>query len=274
MDNTRKASEILLALETKVEQLINMVHAHDLNNRIISNKLNMILEQMKNSSQEKVIQSFLKENPYTISSTDGKMPDLLLASRLNTPQQQVIKVSTDKLPLLEVPHSLRRNSRTEVPVEKQQITSPSFNKKIGFEDPAPPDMSQFKSKLPQQTVTTPTTPLPIEADESVEQDFQAFPNPLLSPNLNNKVAVIQRVVEKNNKSVFLADVEVLDEANNLIFKTRTNGVGKWQASLPVGIYKVRLSKRESVTKQKIEKYQNISVDGKLSQVNLEPLIID
>jgi len=247
MDNSsRKASDILLELESSVKQLTGVIHAQDLNIRILSNKLSLLIEQMKVLPQPPLMDT----NQYMVST--------------DSPPTTQIKISNDRLPMMENPQGFRRTSRPETNAGNRQQAQPhvpqqQHQNKISIQDPSPPDMSQFQK-----------TPPP--AIEELPQ-FKAFE--ALSPQaeMTGKVAVTQRITENNGKSVFLAEVEIYDK-DGQVFKTRTNGVGKWQASLPIGNYKVRIAKRESVTKQKIEKFQNITVDGRVSQLILDQIIID
>jgi hypothetical protein len=89
-----------------------------------------------------------------------------------------------------------------------------------------------------------------------------------------QIPVMQRCVDKNSKAIFLADVEIVDMATmQPVFKTRTNGAGKWQAPLGIGSYRVTIRKRENVTKEKIEAVQDIHVDGSVPKLELPLLII-
>jgi len=278
MTSSRTASEILLALEAKIDQLTSMVSAQDLNLRILSNKLNLLMEQMKKAPPQ-------AEPTFTASADGGKMPAVLLQNRVPPPNHHMISGVVNSLPMQENPQAqaIRRNSRQEAPMGRQQ--TPAISQKIKIQDPAPPDMSMFKqqlqskaapqSALPPSPTMEPVFPTPPQPAPELPQ-FTQFEEstPVQGESSGNKVVVTQRVLDKAGKSVFLADVEIFDEDNNVVFKNRTNGVGKWQASLPLGNYKVRISKRESVTKSKFEKIQQISVNGKTPQLNLEQLIVD
>lgn len=77
---------------------------------------------------------------------------------------------------------------------------------------------------------------------------------------SKKIPVIQRVVDKNGKDVFMADVHILDLNDILILKLKTNAIGKWQAQLKPGDYKVKISKTDSLTMTKNEIIQNIKVN--------------
>jgi hypothetical protein len=57
------------------------------------------------------------------------------------------------------------------------------------------------------------------------------------------------------------------------FKTRTNGTGKWMASLALGNYRVTIRKHDSATNTKLEATQDIQVDGTQSPLELQALII-
>lgn len=254
MDNSRKASDILLNLENKIDQLTSMLHAQALDIRVISNKLNKLMEQTKEAPPAPP-----PVTSYSASTETGKMHPVLLQSRA------VPVRASDTLPMQDTPQGVRRNSRPETSGNARQ-TQVAPQSRISIQDPSPPNMSQF--------IKAQTPPAPPPQVEPEEPQFKAFENLPPQAEATNKVAVTQRITEKNGKSVFLAEVEVFDEDGNQIFKTRTNGVGKWQAALPVGNYRVRIGKRESVTKQKVEKTQNITVDGRTSQLILEQIIID
>lgn len=253
MDNSRKASDILLDLEAKIDQLTSMLHAQALDIRVLSNKLNKLMEQTKDLPAPPP-----PVTSYSAAADEGRMHSVLAQSR-GVP----IKVS-DQLPMQDTPQGVRRNSRPETSGNSRQPMSMQSQSKVSIQDPSPPDMSQFiRAKQPAQM-----------AEPEEQPEFRAFENLPPQAEATNKVAVTQRITEKNGKSVFLAEVEVFDEGGNQVFKTRTNGVGKWQAALPIGNYRVRIGKRESVTKQKVEKTQNITVDGRVSQLILEQVIID
>jgi predicted phage tail protein len=93
-------------------------------------------------------------------------------------------------------------------------------------------------------------------------------------NTHGIVPVEQRVVDRNGKSVFLADVEIMDvSSGEQVSKSRTNGTGKWMAALPLGNYKVTVRKLESLTREKVEAIQTIKVDGTESPLKLPMVII-
>ena len=88
------------------------------------------------------------------------------------------------------------------------------------------------------------------------------------------IPVMQRCVDKNGKSIFLADVDIISLVDGQpVFKTRTNGTGKWMASLGIGTYRVTISKRASMNKEKLEAVQDIQVDGTQSPLELPMMII-
>lgn len=58
------------------------------------------------------------------------------------------------------------------------------------------------------------------------------------------VNVSQQVIYKDGRHIFLADVEIRDEAGKkLIKQTRTNVKGKWIAALAPGNYIIKVSKK-------------------------------
>jgi hypothetical protein len=89
-----------------------------------------------------------------------------------------------------------------------------------------------------------------------------------------QIPVMQRCVDKNGKSLFLAPVEIVDlSTGQPVFKTRTNGTGKWMASLGIGAYRVTITKQASMNKEKLEAVQDIQVDGAQSPLELPMMII-
>ena len=74
------------------------------------------------------------------------------------------------------------------------------------------------------------------------------------------IPVSQRIVDKNGKSLFLADVEIYELiSNEFLYKTRTNGMGRWMAILNPGKYKIVIKKMQSLSKEKIDVSQEITV---------------
>jgi hypothetical protein len=107
-----------------------------------------------------------------------------------------------------------------------------------------------------------------------EEEFKEYNQESLLRDPNSSTPVIQRVIDANGKSVFLADVEIVDlNSKKQIYKTRTNGTGKWTASLPTGKYHIIVKKRASNTKEKIEMIQELSIDGKQSRQELDAMVI-
>ena len=92
--------------------------------------------------------------------------------------------------------------------------------------------------------------------------------------MQNSIPVVQRILNKDGKSVFLADVEITDLASSQsVYKGRTNGTGKWMASLGVGAYRVVIRKKESAQQARMEAIQDVQVDGSRSPLELQTLII-
>lgn len=91
----------------------------------------------------------------------------------------------------------------------------------------------------------------------------------------NTISVFQRVVSDGNKSIFLAEVIVNSlKTNAEIFKGKTSANGKWAANLEPGDYKVIVSKRDNISKEKKVFEQIIKIDGKTSVLELPNLVIN
>lgn len=205
-NNNRKATEVLLSIESKIDTLLTLYKALSFDIKILSNKVNSMMEQ-------NIVSSAPIITGPSISSDD---------------EEKFVEIKQEEtLPITDSPVGFRRTSRPET-----YATEPAI--------PAPP-VTEFK-------------------------DYK--------PSFGSPINVVQRVVDKNGKSLFLAEVEILpSNDSSLPVKTRTNASGKWQAQLLPGEYKVFIRKRESVTKDKIETLQTINVDGSESLLNLDMLII-
>lgn len=237
----RKATDVLLDLELKIDNLINLIKSQDLNIKLLSNKLNMLLEKPEQTSK------------ITVEAIGA------YSNNLETPDEKPMKVSSDfNMGIENQPVGFRRTSRPET--------------YSGDNDYLEKDIKVFPVQVPKipeaEIIVNTEKPLNNIKESSTKNSLEAS-----SPTINNGVPVIQRVVDKNGKSVFLADVEINDSNGKLVSKTRTNGTGKWMASLAVGTYKIIIKKRESMTKEKLESIQTIDVTGAQTPFELQTLII-
>lgn len=243
----RKASDVLLALEAKVNALIGLMGAVELNQRIISNKLTDLLGAQG------------KEPPkFTVESVNTLPPTL-------DPARNIPVSAEDTLPQENEPKGFRRTSRPE--------TFAGDNARLNRPKPA------------EETIKY---PVQIPRGNKAEVIVQTHPQPVVpvtpppvnpevrEPTLrsSNGIPVMQRMVDGTGKSIFLADINIIDNSSKeSIFKGRTNGTGKWFASLTVGEYTVIMSKRNAATKEPMEIRQTIQVDGTKSPLELQTCII-
>ena len=235
----RKATDVILELESKIDIALNLIRNQDLNIKLLSNKLNLLLEKSNSESNKIIVEA------------------------VNTiPQSNIEKTipvsSENKLPLEQNPKGFRRTSRPETFTgDDAYLNKPDNKSTVTFPMQMPKNMATAEIVVPDQVKPT-----------SLNKEKAQVEAP------SNAIPVVQRVVDKNGKSVFLADIEIINAVNNEpVSKTRTNGTGKWMASLPVGQYKVIAKKRESLTKEKVEVVQTIIVDGGSSPLELPMMIM-
>jgi hypothetical protein len=228
VSNERKASDIILELENKIDILLGLCRTQDLNIKILSNKLNSVMELLNK-----------KENKITIETVN---------TSTSTP---VIPISAEStLPMESFPKGFRRNSRPET-YEGDNSYLPNVEE-VKFPVQLPNKPAEVV--IPNHIAKPTSKPVSIPPEIEKQVVRQAIP-------------VTQRVIDKNAKSIFLADVEIVDDKNSTV-KTRTKGNGKWEAILSPGNYKVIIRKRESLTKEKLESSQDIVVDGSVSPLEL------
>lgn len=227
----RKASDIIISLESKVESLLEIVKNLDFSMKLLSNKLND-----------------LTANSYKQESLP---PKIVIENDKN-----IFISKEDTLPSETSPKGFRRTSRPETFGEDK-----TFNKTQEVK-------VAVKKQNNEVIVPTQATQIFEQPKVSHKSDFKE------SELVQNAVPVSQRIVDKTGKSVFLASVEIIDlSTNQSVFKNRTTGTGKWMASLAVGNYRVIVKKLESLTKEKIEVTQDISIDGTKSPYELQTMII-
>lgn len=224
--NIRKASEIIVDLEVKVDKMLGLIQSLEYNIRLLSNKVSLLEEKLE------------KSNPIPKFSIEQ-------ANVKDTPTETYFSPE-EYLKVDEAPTGFRRTSRPETFSNVPFMQQPQPTKK-------PPSTAEILVKNQE--------PTPPNVEVNTQKMYQ------------NTIPTIQRVVDRNGKSVFLADVEILDtNTNNLVLKTKTNGTGKWMASLPIGDFKVILKKRNPISKEKEEVVQPLHVDGSKSPLELQTLI--
>lgn len=228
-NNTRKASDILLELEAKIDILLNIIRVQDLNIKVLSNKLNSVMDTLKQNS-----------TPPVISAVDQKL-------QYQQMQQQLVNqipISNEyNIEIDNSPKGYSRTSRQETYIEQKSPAKQEIKK-------------EAEIIVPTNNFTDPD----IKVND-------------ITPPKGYTIPVIQRVVDKNGKSIFMADVEVFDSIGNTVIKVRTNGSGKWQTSLQAGTYKVVIKKKALDEKDRVEISQNITVDKNSSKLELPQLII-
>lgn len=274
-DEPRKATEVLLAIEAKIDTILSTVRASDLNVKVLSNKLNELMKSLdKLANTPKVTVEAVQTQPVVPNQAAvifGQIPTN------SDPSRTVVVTADSKLGVDDTPQGFRRTSRPEsydlqgddsylkkqgVPPPRSQIMPPgpkpppgrSMGENVALPQPSSPPVKNRVAENPQ-------SPSPVQ-----KQATEAMAHGI--------IPVEQRVVDKNGKSVFLASVEVIDlSSGEQVSESRTNGTGKWMAALPVGQYKVSIKKLESLTKERIEAIQTITVDGSQSPLKLQMVII-
>src|SRR5579885_1744820 len=202
----RKASDVLLDLESKVDVLLGLIRAQDLTIKVLSNKLNAVMEKMdkQGTAPPKIMVEAVNSTPFT----QVPEPD----------PEKAIPVSADfNLPVEEKPNGFRRTSRPETYAgdnaylpQMPKTPEPKFPMQI------PRPSGQAEVVVPAHINRQPGEKLPTAPPQRT--------NPPPHVSSGNTIPVSQRVVDGNGKSAFLADVEITDLSTmQQVFKTRTNG---------------------------------------------------
>jgi hypothetical protein len=273
----RKATDVLLDLEAKVDTLIGLFRASDLNNKILSNKLNEVITRLdkQQGPPPKIIVETVQTPPLPM------IPKGVVNLPGNDPERNIPFVVESSLPQENSPHGFRRNSRPETYVKDKQ-QPPQQEIKLPMQLPTMPSAPPGQQAVPPPPGRTAGSEIIVPPQASSKKGAGAVMAPPAKTTKSqpttdtapNQVAIMQRCVDKNGKAIFLANVEIIDiNTMQIVFKTRTIGNGKWMASLNTGSYRVTIRKLESVTKEKMEAVQDIQIDGSSSRMELPMLII-
>jgi hypothetical protein len=264
----RKATDVLLDMEVNVRLLLDIVRSQDLNIKVLSNKLNDVIGRLdkQQATQPKITVEAIQRTP----TPPTNFPPSFSQIPAGEPERNIPIESEANLPQENSPQGFRRSSRPETYVpDNTKMQVPPPRPPVQNTMQPPPGRSASDVLVPPGAVSKNGTKLP-PMQSSLHTNS---PAPIVPQN-RGQVPTQQRCVDKTGKSIFLADVEITDmNTSQPFFKTRTNGTGKWMASLPVGNYRVAIRKMGSSIKDKIEAMQDIQVDGSQSPLELPMLVI-
>lgn len=240
----RKATDVLLELEEKLDLVITYLRTQDMTIKLLSNAVNELKAELSKLSPN-------APRP-TIEAVN-----LVNNNQISPPSNSIMVTSASNLPIEQAPKGFPRTSRPETYAgDDSYLNSP----KMPLQMP----------KLPKAEIVVPD----VATKQNISQPPQKQ-KPTQQPQTQkgSVINVEQRIVNRDSKSVFLADVEIFDiDSGEKVHKTRTNGTGKWMAALPVGKYRVVIRKREPVMKTNVEVSQEIVVDGNESPLRLQMMI--
>lgn len=280
MSEARKATDVLLEMESKLNTILGIVRSQDHIIKILSNKLNEVMAQLQ--KQQAATPKFTAETTHVAPLP--KMPQGFPQLPVGDPTRNIPIAADASLTQTDSPQGFRRTSRPETFAGDN-----AYLQRPGIPDAMPvllPQMPRLSStnvpppgRAPGENMADVVVPAEATKKKKASPNREAPPMSMMNPQeepiaLQGQIPIMQRVVDKNGKSIFLADVEVTDAATQQpIFKTRTNGTGKWMASLGVGAYKVAINKRAAMGKPEVEAVQDIHVDGSVRPLELPMLII-
>jgi len=279
MSEPRKATDVLLDVESKVSMLLDIIRAQDLNIKVLSNKLNDVIGRL--DKQQAGPPKFIVETVQVPPQQPSNIPPAFTQIPAGELERNIPVTAESKLPQSETPQGFRRSSRPEtyagdnayLPHPEQEIRMPVQIPKMppGRQQPGQPPPGRSEAVAPSPPpMNRKGAVMPVPQQEAPDMTEQR-PMP---PGAQGHIPVMQRCVDKNGKSIFLADVDIISLVDGSpVFKTRTNGTGKWMASLGIGGYRVTINKRASMNKEKLEAVQDIQVDGSQTPLELPMMII-
>ncbi len=106
---------------------------------------------------------------------------------------------------------------------------------------------------------------------SLEEELPDFPEAL--PKVMKAVLVQQRLNYNDQSPITLATYEIFDENHKSIRKSRTNSVGKWNATLAPGSYTIKITKNPSGIKPAINQEYKITIPQSSSPIELSQVTL-
>lgn len=206
----RKASDVLLSLEDKINTVTKIISAYDLKLTIVLDRVNKIYAFIEMLQKER--------------------------------EADVLGVSVQ---------AVERN-----PTPKLFIPETIGNSPVAIENTS--------SDLPEH-------PGPVDRGRISRISREQLDNVNVDP--DKKVPVTQRITDQVGKDIFNAEVSILNDNKELVMKTKTNAVGKWQAYLKPSHYIVNIVKTDTATKRKIESSQEFLVTDSKNVMTLPTAII-
>jgi len=285
MSEQRSASQVILELEGKIDNLISMVSSQKLANQLLSNKITELMQQLAKSNQEGVVGGFSSSPKITAEAVDA--PAQFPISPLDNfkptdPEKQIPIYAANKLidksDLVGFQRSHRPESFTgdpnylappkQPPISEAQVDFPAYVPKASSPVIPPPGREI-------ESVNNATN---VAAKQVYQQPVQQMaPQPIQQENkfvVQNAVPIMQKILDPNGKSIFLAEVEIVNaDTSKLVLKTKTKANGKWAASLSPGNYQVVVRKSGSAKTSEMQGVQNITIDGKVSPMEMKPMTI-
>lgn len=220
----RKATDILLGLDNKVNTLMNQLNLLNNNYKILLAKIS---ELTKTQPQQE------KQPQFKIEAADVVKAENTIPQNLaGTPD--------------------RRGNRT-LP-QQQKLQGEVYIK-------------------PEEKVSLADVELSISEKVKQARLEASKINDGATKPINGSIPIIQKIVDKNNKAIFMATVIIKNQNGNVVFTTKTNGNGSWKATLDPGKYFVQITKNESLNRPKIDVTNAIIITGENEYENLSDLRI-
>lgn len=260
----RKASDIILDLESEIKLLIQKFELMEFNNKILSNKNNILISKL--DAIEKKIDSIESKllNKKPITHITAMAPEIVPNQRL-----QELNQLQESFEIEQEPKGIRRNSRQNSVKEFSGPIQVPGNGSVKFISNSQNNDEEFTGFKNQ--------PKTINKD-NIKKPEQAKEVPILEQkelvNDGNLIKVSQRVFNENGKAEFFADVQIQELPSlNKIKGTRTSGVGLWNVMIPKGNYRVSIKTKQSINAPGRTNSFDLNLDGSSKDVELNKLII-
>jgi hypothetical protein len=267
MSEPRKATDVLISLENKVDVLLGLVRSTDLNIKILSNKLNDVMKKMEE------VQSAPRFTVETVqTATKPVMPPTFTQLPPGDPERNIPIMAESVIPQTSAPQGFRRTSRPETYTNEKENQMP-IQLPAGIQGIQPPREQLPAPPLGRTTSDVLVAPTPVKKVPPSVQPITMIeqPEPVA---LQGQIPVVQRCVDANGKSIFLAKVEVIDlNTKQVVHETNSNATGKWMGAFSIGSYRAIIRKRVALTKEKIETTFDFKVDGTVTKLELPLLVI-
>jgi hypothetical protein len=239
LNDPRKATDIVLSVEEKLNTLIKLMYSYDLNVKLVLDRTNKIYKYIERLEEtEKQMLAELDAN----TETNTNIVSIPAGQKIEEAKEAIGQRRTSRI---------TAPQQASAPIQKQ---APSPVKNVGEAKRVEPEVIRTQDNRQSTNSIPDSSKIPSHATE-------------------RKIPVTQRITDDKGRDIFMAEIKITDSGNNIVANAKTNALGRWQAQLKPGKYTVNMIKTDTTTKNKTEVNQSIEIPHSNAAITLPVAIV-